>query len=52
MSTFACIALVFFVAVPLLWLAFKAAWWLLRMALVLCVWGIMLAGAAWRGELK
>ncbi len=41
-----------FVVLPLVVLAAKAAWWALRMVFSLCIIGISIAGAAWRGEIR
>jgi hypothetical protein len=41
-----------FIAVPLIWLAAKLAWWLFRMVFFLCIFLIATAGAAWRGEIR
>lgn len=43
---------VIFIVVPLLALAAKAAWWAFRMVFFLCIIGISIAGAAWRGEIR
>jgi hypothetical protein len=41
-----------FIALPLVTLAVKAAWWAFRMVFFLCIIGISIAGAAWRGEIR
>jgi hypothetical protein len=42
----------FFVVLPLVTLVVKAAWWAFRMVFWLCIIGISIAGAAWRGEIR
>jgi hypothetical protein len=42
----------FFVVLPLAILAVKGAWWAFRMVFWLCIIGISIAGAAWRGEIR
>jgi hypothetical protein len=42
----------FFVVLPLATLAVKGAWWAFRMVFWLCIIGISIAGAAWRGEIR
>lgn len=42
----------FFIVLPLIILAVKAAWWAFRMVFWLCIIGLSIAGAARRGEIK
>ncbi|WP_271612666.1 hypothetical protein [Bradyrhizobium sp. CCBAU 21362] len=42
----------FFIVLPAVILAGKLAWWAFRMVFWLCIIGISIAGAAWRGEMK
>jgi hypothetical protein len=44
--------IIWFVVLPLAILAVRGAWWAFRMAFFLCIIGISIAGAAWRGEIK
>jgi hypothetical protein len=41
-----------FIGAPLVTLAVRAAWWAFRMVFFLCIIGISIAGAAWRGEIR
>jgi hypothetical protein len=51
-ETFGWILFVIFILVPLVTLAVRAAWWAFRMVFFLCIMGVSIAGAAWRGEIR
>ena len=47
----AAILIAWFIVLPLLILAVKAAWWAFRMVFFTAILFISMAGKAWRGEL-
>jgi TRAP-type uncharacterized transport system fused permease subunit len=46
------ILVAFFIVLPVLLLVGKLAWWAFRMVFWLCIIGLSIAGAAWRGEIE